>query len=254
MLVSPSLLTARSSRLRRDERGFTLIEVMVAMVVGLVVIGALFAILEVSLKQTARLTDRVQSQQLGSGAMAKIIDPMRSGCISREATPVMEGSTPSKLIFTTAFSESTTPEPKEVFKETVEYSGHKLTSTTQPASSGSWPNYTFSGSSTKAVIAENVYMPSGREGPFRYFKYTTEDAKAASTSSTASISALEAFTTTGALSEKEAEKVASVEVAFEALPSDSDTRLNRASQFSDQVTFAFSSPNSEATIKAGPCE
>jgi hypothetical protein len=53
---------------------------------------------------------------------------------------------------------------------------------------------------------------------------------------------------------EEAKTVAGVEVGFEALPSNGDTRQTRASQFSDQVTFAFSSPNSEATIKAGPCE
>ncbi len=235
----------------RSERGFTLVEVLVAMVVGLIVSGALFAILEISLKQNARISDRVVAQQLGNTAMTRIIDPLRSGCIARKATPVLSGSTPSKLMFTTAFSEGTTPEPKEVFREKIEYASHKLTAAVEQASSGTWPTYAGWGAAKETTLAENVYMPSGNtNGPFRYFKY----GKASSSSSTSSVSALEALPTTSALSEPEAKEVAGVEVRFEALAPDKDTRLSRAAQFEDQVTFAFSSPNSESTIKAGPCE
>jgi prepilin-type N-terminal cleavage/methylation domain-containing protein len=251
--MSLSRLTKLANHLRRDERGFSLMEVLVAMVAGLVVTGALFAILEVSLKQNSRLTDRVESAQVGNATMAKVIDPLRSGCISRQATPVLEGSTPSKLIYTTAFSESTTPAPAQVFKETVEYSAttHKLNALTQAATAGAWPNYSgWETPGKKSVLGENIYVPSGEPGIFRYFKYGTNS----SSSTTTSVSALEALTTTGALSEEEAKKVAGVEVGFEALPSNLDTRLNRASTFNDQVTFALASPNSEATIQAAPCE
>jgi prepilin-type N-terminal cleavage/methylation domain-containing protein len=237
----------------RSERGFSLVEVLVAMVVGLIVSGALFAILEISLKQNARISDRVIAQQLGNTAMTRIIDPLRSGCITREAAPVETGSTPSKVIFTTAFSEGTTPEPKEVFKEAISYeaASHKLTASVQQATTGSWPTYGGWGAAKTTTLAENVYMPGGfSNGPFRYLKYGT----ASTSSATTSVSALEALTTTGALSAEEAKKVAGVEVGFEALAPDKDTRLTRAAQFNDQVTFAFSSPNSESTIKAGPCE
>src|SRR5262249_52907036 len=138
-------LPIRLPRRLRSERGFTLIEVMVAMVAGIIVTGALFAILEISLKQNSRITDRVHAQQLGDVAMTRIVDPLRSGCFSRNATPVQEKSTPTKLIFTTAYSESTTPATSEVFKYTVEYSAatRKLTMTTQKANGGAWPTYTF---------------------------------------------------------------------------------------------------------------
>jgi prepilin-type N-terminal cleavage/methylation domain-containing protein len=250
--MSLSPLTAIHARMR-SERGFTLVEVLVAMVVGLIVSGALFAILEISLKQNARITDRVVAQQLGNTAMTRIIDPLRSGCIAREATPVEAGSTPSKLIFTTAFSEGTTPEPKEVFKEAVTYEAatHKLVSSVQQASSGAWPTYGGWGTAKTSTLLENVYLPGGfPNGPFRYFKYGT----ASTSTATTGVSALEAFTTVGALNAEEAKKVASVEVGFENLAPDKDARLTRAAQFTDQATFAFSSPNSEATIKAGPCE
>ncbi len=160
-----------------DERGYSLVEVLVAMVAGIIVTGALFGILEVSLKQNSRITDRVQAQQLGDNAMTRIIDPLRSGCFSREATPVLLGSTGTLLIFTTSFSEATTPAASEVFKETVEYNSgkHKLFVKTQKATAGSWPTYTAweePGKST--MLAENVYLLPKREYAFRYYKYAKE--------------------------------------------------------------------------------
>ena len=78
-----------------------------AMVVGIVVTGALFAILEVSLHQTSRITDRVQATQLGRTAMTKMVDELHSGCLAREFAPVQAGSGPKELRFATGFSEKT---------------------------------------------------------------------------------------------------------------------------------------------------
>ncbi len=246
-------MSLRGLRTRlRSERGFSLVEVLVAMVLGLIVSGALFAILEISLKQNARISDRVVAQQLGNTAMTRIIDPLRSGCIARGAAPVEAGSTASQLIFTTAFSEGTTPEPKEVFKEKAEYLSHKLTLATEQASTGSWPTYGGWGAAKKTTVAENVYMPVGfSNGPFHYFEYNTVSTSSGATG----VSALKEVTPpSSGFTAAEAENVAGVEVGFEALAPDKDARLTRAAQFNDQVTFAFSSPNSESTIKAGPCE
>ncbi len=235
-----------------QESGFTLIEVLVAMLTGIIVTGAAFGILEVSLKQNARITDRAQAQQLGDSAMTRIIDPLRSGCISRLAAPVQAGSTPNELIFTTAFSEATTPEPSEVFKETVKYSANKLTLKSQKATAGSWPTYTaFEEPGKTNTIAENVSMPKGREAPFSYFEYAKEGSSGTASESSSSLTPI---TVTEKLSAEQAKKVAAVEVGFEALPTSKDTRQSRGAQFEDRVTFAFSSPNSEGAIKAGPCE
>src|ERR1017187_9006812 len=108
MLSFPST-AGRLTAAARDARGFTLIETLVAMITGIVVTGALFAILEVSMHQTARAGDVVQASQSGRNAMTRIVDELRSACMSSEFTPVQAKSTPSQLVFRNTYSEKAVP-------------------------------------------------------------------------------------------------------------------------------------------------
>ena len=124
-----------------DEHGFTLIELLVAMVAGMAVIGALFGILEVSLHQTANLTDRVQSNQNGRIAMTRIIDALHSTCLSPEFKPIQESSSENDLSFVNAYSnEANIP---YTAGPSMKSSGTKLQVRSQkkryPATSGTWP-------------------------------------------------------------------------------------------------------------------
>ena len=68
MSEQPELLTARL----RDERGFTLVEVMVALAIGLVVSTATLAIVIVSVHLGSNFTNRVDANQQGRIAMEKV--------------------------------------------------------------------------------------------------------------------------------------------------------------------------------------
>ena len=92
-------------RLARAEHGFTLIELMVAILTGLVITLALYAILEVSTKQTALIANRVQANQSGRLTMTKVVDELHSACFAEAVAPVLEGSGPTKLIFENAYAE-----------------------------------------------------------------------------------------------------------------------------------------------------
>jgi Tfp pilus assembly protein PilW len=253
-----------SSRHPRQQHGFTLIELLVSMLTSLVVAGALFAILEISLHQTSRITDRVQATQLGRTAMTKVIDELRSACLAREFAPVREQSSTNVLRFASGFSEKAVIEPSEAFEHEIVWSGvypgaGTLVDKAYNAKSASaWPKFEYevTASPVNGVrVAENIYAQAreSKEVPiFQYYKYSTKASLGGTEAPTSTLTQipLKAKETLGA----SAKSVAAVQVSFSQAPSDNNLALSRAAEFSNLVTFAFASPNSEATITDGPCQ
>ena len=102
------------------------------MVTGVIVTGALFAILDFSVRQSSRLSGVAQATQTGRVAMTRIVDELHSSCICRRLPPVIEGSTPSKLIFVNGYDEKEEPKekseeppaelpPASIHKDVIEY-------------------------------------------------------------------------------------------------------------------------------------
>ncbi len=244
----------------RDQRGFTLIETLVAILTGVVVTGALFAILEVSLHQTSRLTDYVQANQLGRTAMNKVVGELHSACLSPEFTPVQEKSTESTLWFVNANSEKSVIEKTEAHEHKLVWneSSKTLTDYTYLASSGEWPKFTFSSSPTPAsgkLLAENIYQAEVEKGGkkvklpiFRYYKY----AASSSSSSETGQSTLEEVKSPETATE--AKEISSVNVTFRAAAADNNIALGRPAELNSQVTFAFTAPYAETPIVDAPCQ
>jgi Tfp pilus assembly protein PilW len=159
-------------RIARDERGFGLMETLVALLMSVVVAGALFAILEVSLRQTSKVTDYIQASQLGRTAMTAIVDELHSACIAPGFAPVLEKSTPSELRFVTAFSGAA--EITSAQEHRIKWQGGVLSDSSfasNPASA--WPAFTFNESATSVTrIGEHIEQ-SEKEPIFKYYKYNT---------------------------------------------------------------------------------
>jgi len=71
-------VVARLLRRLRSERGFTVVETVVAAAVGSVVMLAIFILLDTSVKQSTSVTARVDSTQRGRAAMELITRELRS--------------------------------------------------------------------------------------------------------------------------------------------------------------------------------
>ena len=76
----PFPMIRRFPRVTR-ERGFTLVEMMVAVLAGTVVMGALFAILDLTLRQTSRTITQVDATQRARTAMESIETELHSACV-----------------------------------------------------------------------------------------------------------------------------------------------------------------------------
>lgn len=237
-----------------DERGFTLIETLVALVTGMAVMGGLYAVLEVSLHQSTRVADFVQASQLGRTAMTHIVDELHSACLGPGFAPVQEKSTGETLIFRTGYSEKA--ELPEARQEKVAWEGETLTEKTFLSNGGSWPNFTYPAVANSTVqlgknISQAEEVAKTPQPIFTYYKYAVTP----STATSAPSSTLEKMTVpAGGLTAPEAAQVASVLVAFRAGPVSTIKEASRKVDLSSQVTFAFSAPSSEASVEAAPCE
>ena len=243
-------------RLVAEEHGFSLMETLVAMLSAVVITGALFVVLEVALHQTSRISDVAQATQLGRSAMTHVVDELHSACLAPQFTPVKEGSTENKLIFITAYGSQA--ELPSAHKEKIELSGGYLIDTSYPSTGGSWPKFTFAPESSPTVtrIAEKVSQTESEETKakvpiFQYYKYAKESSSAKENNP---LGALEAVSPGAGLSAASAQTVASVAVSFKAGSPSGNAALHRSADISNQVTFAFSAPDPEATIKDAPCQ
>jgi type II secretory pathway pseudopilin PulG len=255
MLIPGTLTSVRS------EHGFTLIETLVAMVTGVIVTGALFAILEVSMHQSARISDVAQATQLGRTTMTHIIDETHSACISQGFNPVLKESSATKLIFVNGYSEaaevpstgvtSSTGIRKDeiVWEKTTGYLIDKVAFSTGETAPGeySW------GTAKSVRIGEHISQSVEGSETFPIFTYYAYNKESQSSAFEGS-NTLEPMKFEKELTATEAEKVGSVLIRFTAAPADNSTATGRRVDLSSQATFAFSAPNSETPVSAGPCE
>ena len=248
----------------RDERGFTLIELLVAMIAGLVLTGALLAILEISLRQTTRLTDRVQVDRSGRTAMSNIVDELHSSCTGFGSTAIQVPSeTPTSplaplgaanLWFLSAYANPTSPEPavSEVVQHDINWT---LTGTSNTGEQlGTLRDYSFTGSgeppfwkfpalttseASSRVLAKNI-VPLTSSTVFHYWRYDTNAANASTYGKLVQVGASEL----AAVAENK--KIAKVTISFKQAPEKADTREGHTTVFNGSVVLRLTPPESAA--------
>jgi len=155
----------------RSEHGFTLIEILVAMVTGLIVVGAAFTILEVSMRQSGRIADKVNANQRGRVALEKIMLELHSSCVANGANPIMATSTATRLIFQ-SHSGSSEPFFTTGLKHEIYLEGTTLFDRTFQSTSGIESRWLWSATPLATVpLLTKAYAPASGS-MFEYFKYT----------------------------------------------------------------------------------
>jgi len=265
------MMSTRSLSLARtEEHGTTLIEMLVAILTSIIVLIALLAILEFTLRQETSIADRVSSGQLARQTMSKIVQEMQSSCTGFGETAIQGPLTtpkspltslgPTSLWFISAYASkskeeavvASVTEHNIVWKETTTPNNNNTTKQKLgelidyqfPSEGGESPNWVFptlqESSAKKVVLATNVIQPTSGS-LFQYYKYKENGEFSGP---------LTAAETTSAAT---AEEIAKVEISFIQASDTGDTAEGRTSEIKDAVVLRFDSSVANSEVGTAPC-
>jgi prepilin-type N-terminal cleavage/methylation domain-containing protein len=156
-----------------DERGFTLTELLTAMLIGMVVLLAAFMVLDRSFSASGQIADRSDALQRGRQAMDLMTRQLRSQvCLGKTNAPIVAGSDTS-VSFYGDLSDGTTNVQQRTL--TWDSTTKKITQSVITGA-GTYPDLTFTGTATTRELLTNVerIMDGSTPRPiFRYYAYVT---------------------------------------------------------------------------------
>ncbi len=160
----------------RSESGFTLVELMVAMVGGIVVLMAALTILDVALHQTTRTFSLVDATARAEPAFEAIENELHSACFADSETPIQPGSSGTSLIFVSSVGNAASP--TATWHE-ITFSAGKLTDSSYATSEqvvGGVPTWTRGSLQQSRIVLTNVGQSTNTSTnslipPFQYFAY-----------------------------------------------------------------------------------
>jgi prepilin-type N-terminal cleavage/methylation domain-containing protein len=165
------------TRLRDDQRGFTLVELITAISIGMIVLMAAFMVLDRTISASGQIADRSEALQRGRQAMSTMTRELRSAVCVGTTFPIVAGNDTS-VTFTADLTDGTSV-ANPIKKRQLSWSGttNTITETVTP-SAGTYPNLTFTGTATSAPLLTNVQQildpPSNTpRAIFRYYGYQT---------------------------------------------------------------------------------
>jgi hypothetical protein len=226
----------------RDERGYTLIELMIGAMVSLVVLGAILAMVQVATGNQNRVAQHVYANQRGRPAMDRIVDRLHAACVSPGLAPVRAGSSNSSMIVYSKSGSAVNPTPN---KYVIELAGGKLTETVALGGGTEPSNWTFGSASSPVQLVDGVGAAQIGEPPasvplFRYYAY--EGGHVAT------------MPLETPLNEERAAKTVQVNIAFTVAPSAAASAVPGASvTLSDSATLRIEPASEDSAQVNLPC-
>jgi prepilin-type N-terminal cleavage/methylation domain-containing protein len=174
--MSVSSAIARLRLRLRCERGFTVIEMLVASVIGVVVLLVLLNLLDATQTATSRISARVDGTQRGRTAMEQVTQRLRSQTCVGALTPIVIGDTTSptdanSVTFYSDLGNSTDFVPE---KRRIYVSGTDLRERVTPGT-GNPPNTTFTATPKDRIIMQGIKPVTQGTTTLPYFRYYAFD-------------------------------------------------------------------------------
>jgi type II secretory pathway pseudopilin PulG len=153
----------------RDEAGFTLTELLVAMTVGIGVLFALIGLLDTSTRLSASTVDRVETSSRARQAMDLLTRQVRSQLCLGTDLPALTTATPTSMTFYGSIAPEASP--LIVQRRTLTYDpATKRLLETVWTGAGTRPNVTFDTAPQSSVIADGI-VPDGSAPIFEYYRF-----------------------------------------------------------------------------------
>jgi prepilin-type N-terminal cleavage/methylation domain-containing protein len=221
----------------RSQSGFTLVELLVAIVVGSIIVIAAFTMLDRAVVLTGRTTDRVDSTQRGRIALDVITRHLRSQVCPAAAGSAIESGGPRSITFWAFF-------------RTKPFAPQRYTIAWNPNTQAI--EETVDNGQGTAVVSKRTLITGARTPTplFTYYAYPTD----ASAYVEPSVDLLGATGTS--LSADDAKRVAMIEVHFTAVPSRAEsngTTPQESTEYDDQVYSRTADPNAVAGARNPTC-
>jgi Tfp pilus assembly protein PilW len=151
----------------RDQRGTTMVELLVGISMTLIILAAVFSLTTAVLHGQDRILRRVDANQRARPVMTRIVQGLHSACVTSHIAPIQTGSTGTSISFFSKSGSAVGPTPD---LHVVSLSGTTLSEAVYPATGGTAPNWTFSGTpSSSGQILTKVAAPGGVI--FRYYDF-----------------------------------------------------------------------------------
>lgn len=220
-------------RLRRDENGFTLVELLVASMLGIVVLLAAFSLIDAAVRGQRTTENRLDATTNGRNAMEQITRQLRAQmCFGRTAPPVISATgTRVEFYASVAPTPATASDRQTVQKRTLTYvpdgtTGRGSIVETVVDGNATAPPFTQFGLTaprTRTIVA-NVAPPAGAGGAlFRFWRYDPNAAPA-----------MLALTTPVAANQLQL--IVQIETAFDAYPTNSADEEQVKSTLDSKIT------------------
>jgi hypothetical protein len=159
-------MTRIADRLRSEESGFTLVELVVAITIGILVILAAFAMLDSSVVLTGKVTDRVDRTSRARVTMEDITRRLRSQvCPSAGTSAIIDAQ--DYLVKFYSFS-GTKPFVPEIHQIAWDTNTNSIIDT-KWAGSGTAPNTTWNSPPTNRTLLTDVLPPPSNVPMFAYY-------------------------------------------------------------------------------------
>jgi prepilin-type N-terminal cleavage/methylation domain-containing protein len=223
----------------RAEGGFTLIELLVGMTIGMIVLFALYGLLEQVAPATTRVMDRVDAQARGRAATEQMARLLRITTCVESGTDTTTGNATfwspyayaddTKVIFYTDSVSSTTEVGAGAFapqKRQFQYTNGTITETTWQGDTIVPPNFPAVPTATRTLVTG--VQPTPGKPVFAYKGYSGTPA------TLGTLTPLNDGTGTIRVSDTDLPHIARIDVAFTAVPSNGRNSAASAS-FEDSI-------------------